>query len=91
MTYLRLIILSFGVSACSGLRPFPTDRVWEWDPKSDVCGEYKIVDAKNLKVVHVRDVPRAQCPAIFGFTAKAIPKVLDWSADAIKKCADKCK
>lgn len=64
---------------CSGLKPFPTKKIIEYDAKNKVCGEYKITDPENLKVEYVGDIP---CPDTFGFTAQDIPKVLDWAKDA---------
>ncbi len=67
------------------------DRLWEFDAKSNVCAEYKIVDFENFKYVWLRDVERAQCPSIFGFTAHDIPKVENWKADAIRYGKEHCK
>lgn len=88
----RLLICStvLLLSACAGLPKFPTDRLWEFDPKSNVCGEYQITDAEKMQFRHLRDVPREQCPAIFGFKSDTIPKVLDWASDAIAYSKQHC-
>lgn len=57
---------------------FPTDTLIEYDNKHKVCGQYKITDPEHFKYEYVKDIP---CPAIFGFTSKDIPKVLDWGQD----------
>lgn len=76
------------LSACSGLRPFPTDTLIEYDARFKVCGQYKIVDPENFKFQYVKDIP---CPSVFGFTSQDVPKVLDWAADAKKYVRDRCR
>ncbi len=79
------------LSGCAGLRPFPTQHLYEFDPKGSVCAEYLITDASALKFSWVRDIPFAQCPAIFGFLTPDIPKVLSWGADSIRYGKTHCK
>lgn len=87
-----LILIALFLSGCKGgLKPFPTDRILEFDPKVPVCAEYRITDPENLKVKHVRDIPYAECPAIFGFNAADIPKVMGWGREARKFAKEKCK
>jgi hypothetical protein len=90
MKYL-LCAAALALSACSGLKPFPTKRLWEFDPKAQVCAEYAITDTDKLTVKHLRDVPLAECPAIFGFLASDIPKVLDWARAAREYAKAHCK
>lgn len=78
-------------SGCAGLRPFPTKTVWEADLQAKVCGEYRVVDVNRLLFKHIKDHPINKCDGVFGFSAEDMPKVLDWSRDAIKKCAEKCR
>lgn len=78
-------------SACSGLKPFPTDRLWEYSPADGVCAEYQITDTDKMRFKHLRDVPEKDCPAIFGFLAKDIPKVTAWARDAQKYAKERCK
>lgn len=87
-----LIVLVTLSAGCACLKPFPAKHVWEYDPKGKVCGQYAIVayDPK-LQFKHVKDVPLAQCPAIFGFTAAEMPKVLDWSEDALRCSKQNCR
>lgn len=82
------------LSGCAGLpcqRQFPTDRLWEFDPKYQTCAEYKVIDFERLLFGFVREVPMEQCPAIFGFTHDQIPKVLDWGRKQIQCAKEKCK
>ncbi len=79
---LPLGFLAASLLSCAGLRPFPVDTLYEYDAKEPICGEYKIVDVENLKYAWVRDIPLKDCPSIFGFTPKQIPKVLSWARDA---------
>lgn len=79
------------ILSCAGLKKFPEDHLWEFDPKNMACGEYKITDYEHFKYVWVQDVPIGGCPAIFGFTSSAIPKVLDWAQDAIDYSKEHCK
>lgn len=89
------LICSTGISfslGCACLGKFPTDRVWEFDSKDKVCGEYQIIQYEpKLRFKHLRDVPLAQCPAIFGFTAKDIPAVLDHYEDAVRCTKERCQ
>lgn len=78
------------LSACSGLKPFPTQTLYEFDTKDHVCGVYKITNAETFQFAHVKDLPLAQCPAIFGFSSGDIPKVLDWSRDAVQYAKTRC-
>lgn len=71
------------LSGCAGLKKFPTDKLYEFDPKTPICGEYQVVDFENLKYQWVRDIPFKECPAIFGFVLGDIPKVLRWGRDSI--------
>lgn len=92
---LRLIcsigVLSF-TAGCAGLDPFPADRLWEVDLRSKNCGEYVISQSgENLSFRHLKDHPLSECPNVFGFSAKDIPKVIDWSEDAIRFAKRKCK
>ncbi len=82
---------ALALTNCAGLRKFPEERLWEFDAKSDVCAEYKIVDYDNIQYVWLRDVPRAQCPSIFGFKSSRIPAVLDWQQDATAWGKKHCK
>lgn len=79
------------LSGCAGLKKFPEDRLWEFDAKDRVCAEYKITDYEHFKYVWLRDVPLNQCPSIFGFTTKAIPKVLDWAQDSVEYGRTHCR
>lgn len=86
-----VFLMAIALSGCSGLRKFPSDRLWEFDARENVCAEYRITDPEGFRFVHVRDVPRDKCPSIFGFTTVEIPKVLDWGRDAVKYGKEKCK
>lgn len=79
------------VSGCAGLKKFPTDKIYEFDPKEPVCAEYQITDYKKLTYVWVRDIPFAQCPPIFGFVTSDIPRVLNWGRDSIAYGEVHCK
>lgn len=79
------------LSACSGLKPFPTKTLWELDVKSQVCGQYEITDEVAMTFRHVRDVPLAQCPSIFGFEDKDTAPVLDWIRAARDYVRNHCK
>lgn len=80
-----------GTLSCSGLKKFPTDKLYEFDPKAQVCAEYQIIDFEKFKFKHVRDIAIDQCPAIFGFTSSDIPIVLQWSEDAIQYSKQRCR
>lgn len=67
------------LSSCAGLKPFPTDKLIEYDAKFKVCGQYRITDPEHFKYVYVQDIP---CPSFFGFTSQDIPKVENWAQDA---------
>lgn len=86
LLFLTVILLS----ACSGLKPFPAKTLWEYDAKSKVCGEYEITDPEALRFRHIRDVPLSQCPTTFGFSAKDISAVLDWSRAAREYVNNHC-
>lgn len=89
----RLLICSTAVgvlSCCAGLKPFPTKDLFEYDAKNKVCGQYVLVDEENLKYDWVKDLPVNQCPSIFGFRSKDIPKVLDWGTDAKDYARNNC-
>ncbi len=88
---LSYLTVAASLSCCAGLRKFPVDRIWEFDAKSDVCAEYKLTDYNKLTYVWLRDVPRAQCPSIFGFNSSQIPLVLDWGQDAVAYGKKHCK
>lgn len=80
------------LSGCAGLKPFPEQTLYEFDPKTPpVCAEYKIVDEENLKYEWVKDIPFKDCPAIFGFTDKQIPNILNWGRDAKKFAREHCR
>ena len=85
-------LLVCSIVSCAGLKKFPTERVWEYDRKAQVCGEYEILDYDpRLRFRHVRDVPLSQCPAIFGFTSSDIPKILNWAEDAVAYGKRRCE
>lgn len=86
-----LFLVAGCLSACSGLKPFPTKTVWEFDSRTQVCGEYQITDPVALTVKHLRDVPLSQCPAVFGFSTQDVPKVMSWARDAQKYVKEHCK
>ncbi len=83
-------LLVIYLMGCAGLRPFPEKYIYEFDPKEPICGQYQIVDEANLKYEWVRDIPFKQCPAIFGFTSKQIPNVLNWGRDAKVYAQEHC-
>lgn len=86
-----LIFLTVLLSGCAGLKKFPTDKLYEFDPKVPTCAEYQITDFEHLKFKHVKDIPFDQCQAIFGFLDKDIGKVLQWGEDSIKYGHEHCK
>lgn len=88
---LPLTCLTALTVSCAGLKKFPTDRIYEFDPKTPICAEYKIVNYEKLQYKWVQDIPFEKCPAIFGFKAEEIPKVLDWTEDAIAYSKRHCK
>lgn len=87
----RSIFLIATNVSCAGLKPFPTKTLLEFDPKEPICAEYRIVDEENLKYEWVKDIPFKQCPAIFGFSSRDIPKVLDWGQDAKTYAREHCQ
>lgn len=78
---LRHCLIVLGLSACAGAPKFPEAFIYEFDPKEPVCAEYKITDVENFKYIWVRDIPFAQCPAIFGFTPVQVPNVFNWGIE----------
>lgn len=75
-------LIALAAVSCTGLKKFPTDRIYEFDPKTPICAEYKITDYENMKYEWVQDIPFKSCPPIFGFRDKEIPDVLNWAQDA---------
>lgn len=63
---------------CSQTKPFPTDKLIEYDQVNKVCGQYKIINFDTLQFKYVKDIP---CPPVFGFTESDIPNVLNWIRD----------
>lgn len=88
---LRICLIAFVVSSCDSAPKFPTDRIFEVDLNAGVCGEYKIIDFKNLKVRHLKDHPLSKCGGVFGFSTRDIPKVLDWGVDVREWGERRCK
>lgn len=80
------------LASCAGLKPFPTDRLWEYDRKDRVCGEYQITHYEpKLRFKHLKDHALDKCPAIFGFSSSDIADVLDWSEDAVAYSKKHCR
>lgn len=88
---LKICLMGLALSACNALPKFPTDRVWETDTEYAVCGEYQIVDSKNMKVQHVRDWPLSKCNGNFGFATKDAGRVFQWSRRAQEYVEKNCK
>lgn len=78
------------LTACQGLKPFPTTKLLEYDNKNQVCGEYLITDPENFKFQHVKDYALKDCPAIFGFSSSDVPNVIDWAKDAKTFVKERC-
>lgn len=76
------------LSACSGLKKFPTDTLIEYDAVNKVCGQYRIVDFENFKFEYVKDI---LCPSTFGFSSKDIPAVLNWAEDTQAYAKQHCQ
>ena len=83
-----LKLLPICLIGCAGLKPFPTSTLIEYDNKHKVCGQYQIVDLEKFRFEYVKDIP---CPAVFGFTAKDIPNVLNWAQDAEDYARQHCQ
>lgn len=79
------------LTACSGLRQFPTKYIYEFDPKSRVCGVYEVVNFESMHYVHIKDLSLEECPAIFGFKDRDIPEVLQWAREAQAYARSHCK
>jgi len=90
---LKICLMALALSSvgCNALPKFPTDRVWETDTEFSVCGEYQIVDPKNMKVQHVRDWPLSKCNGNFGFATKDAGRVFQWSRRAQEYVEKNCK
>jgi len=71
------------LNGCVHSRPFPVDELYEFDRELDTCAVYTLVNKETFKFAYKKDLPRAECPNIFGFTADDTAKVLDWAADRI--------
>lgn len=82
------LIVLLSLSGCATLRPFPAKYLYEIDTIYGVCGKYVIVDPETLQYDYVEDLPLFQCNGVFGFSTEDIPKVLDWSEEAIKKAKE---
>ena len=91
MKLIPLLLLLLAVTACSGLREFPKDKMWEFDAAGNICAEYRIVDKERMLLEHIRDVPRAECPSIFGFKVEDISPVMDWTRDAMTYAREHCE
>lgn len=83
------LIALISLSGCASLKPFPAKYIYEVDTTYDVCGKYVIVDPESLQIDYVDDLPMTACDGVFGFSAEDMPKVLDWSEEAIKKAKEK--
>jgi len=70
--------------------PFPTRHVYEVNITRGICGQYEIVDTRNLTFRHVRDLPLAQCQGTFGFHAADAGKVFAWARRMIREAEQKC-
>jgi hypothetical protein len=81
------LIFSIGTtfSCATGLQPFPATFIYEYDPVTPICAQYRITSLEKLTYEWVQDIQIDQCPAIFGFSAEDTPKVLRWGVKAIKK------
>lgn len=88
---LWLFCLVTGLSGCAGLRPFPTDKLFEYDPKFSTCSEFRITDPAAFKFEFVRDLPLADCPPVFGFSDSDIPKVLYWARQSVAYGKSHCR
>jgi len=88
---LRIYCLALAISACNNAPPFPTDKIFETSTADNVCGEYKVIDAKTLNFKHVRDWPLEKCNGVFGFSTSDIPKVLRWGEKTQAYVKERCK
>lgn len=89
LSLLLTCLTALSLSGCAGLKPFPSDYVYEVDLHHQVCGKYKIVDKERMLFEHDSDLPIMSCDGVFGFSTVDTPKVMDWGRDAIdygKKC-----
>lgn len=84
------LIASLSV-ACNGAPKFPTDRIFEVDLDSKICGEYQLVDPKKYEFRHIKDHALSRCNGVFGFQTPDIPKVLRWADKTQDYINDKCK
>ena len=75
------------LSGCATLPPFPTTKLIEYDSKSAVCGEYRIVDPEHFKFEYVGEIA---CPSVFGFTVEDTPKVLNYMQDMQALAKQRC-
>lgn len=66
------MILSTG---CACLKDYPDDHLYEVDLTHSVCGEYKVVDKKNLKFEYVKDNPMSECEGVIGYKGPAFEEV----------------
>jgi hypothetical protein len=76
------------LTSCAGTPKFPTEFLYEYDAKYQICAQYRVVDAENLKFAYVKDVP---CMSIFGFSAADTPNVLNWARDRIRDGKERCR
>lgn len=75
--------MALSLTSCAGLKPFPSEYVYETDLHNQVCGKYKIVDKERLLIEWDSDLPIMACHGVFGFSTIDEPKVLDWGRDAV--------
>lgn len=85
------VISIFIFASCSKLGKFPAKYIYEADTDNGVCGQYEIIDPKELKVKHVQDLPLKDCNGVFGFSTEDTPKVINYVRTAIKTCEENNK
>lgn len=89
---LWIFLTATSLSACSGLRKFPTKYVYEVDLKDKVCGQYEITQVRpELAFRYVKDMSLDACNGVYGFSTRDMPDVLDWLDDAGDYAEQKCK
>ena len=81
MRAILALLFSVVAAGCSSIPPFPTTKIVEYDAQYGVCAEYQITDPENFKFKHVRDMPQAECPSMFGFATQDVPKIMSYMQD----------
>lgn len=81
-----LIALSLSLISCKPEQEeFPQVNLFSTDFENKVCGEWEIVDRRNLKWKLLAEHPIEKCNIMFGFDPKGFSKVKNWARDIQRK------